>query len=134
MSGSDPHEAAASRSQHSPTLEQRRAALAKAREKVRANQWDVLDPWRFNEQLDQLEVFGELEQRRALLQALEEIVAKDYRGTFPPELSYEDECKDAPLFPFAWISKSRGNSPMYLKFAFHNDRLVVISFHRQRSR
>jgi hypothetical protein len=116
-----------------PTHEERLGWLKRARVLVQENRWDPIDPWRLDRCLRELGVFGDPDTRRALLDALEEIAPGDYRGAFPPDLSYEDGCKDAILCPFAWQSKSRA-CRMYLKFCFFEDRLKIVTFHRQREK
>ncbi len=104
-----------------------------ARVRVEANRWVPVNVWRMNEHLQALGIYGEPDIRRALLDALSEIEPKHYRGEFPPEVSYEPVCKDAPLFAFAWQSESRA-CQMYLKFCFLDDQVFIVSFHQQRER
>lgn len=118
------------RPSYSPTPDQRRELLRAAKEKVLKNEWDPVDPFRLARSLRALGIFGE-DIPKALVRCLEEIQPRDYRGDFPPEASYEDACKGAQLFPFAWNSDSLGKS-MYLKIAIHDERLKVVTFHPQR--
>ena len=116
-----------------PTNEQRLDAIRQAIAKVSTNQWEPVDPWRLDRHLRLLGIYAQSEIVGALLAALAEVQPRDYRGDFPPEESYEDVCKGAPLFAFAWKSLSRG-CPMYLKFALHESRVFIVSFHKQRER
>lgn len=116
-----------------PTKEQRQDALQRATAKIASYDWYAVDMPRLDKSLRALGVYGFNQIREALLSALKEIRPEDYCGSFPPEASYEEQTKDAPLFAFAWKSGAFGR-PMYLKFCFHDDELYIVTFHQQRER
>ena len=62
---------------------------------------------------------------------LEEITPKDYRGTRPPQLSYEKTVIGHELFAFRWWSH-KCNEHMYIKFALKNERFFYVSLHQHR--
>jgi hypothetical protein len=124
---------AAGRKAVEPSPEERQHAINVARQRVLENRWEPVDVWKLDRQLRKLGIYGEPDIRRALLNALGEIEPRDYCGGFPPVISYEETCKDAPLYAFTWESESRGR-PMYLKFALHVGTVVIVSFHEQQQK
>lgn len=63
---------------------------------------------------------------------LEEISPKDYRGTRPPQKSYEKAIAGIELLAFSWWS-SRCAKQMYIKFVLKNERYYYVSLHQSRS-
>ena len=59
---------------------------------------------------------------------LEEISAKDYRGTRPPQKSYEKAIAGLELLAFSWWS-SKYTKQMYIKFVLKNERYYYVSLH-----
>lgn len=70
---------------------------------------------------------GEIHE--VLSEVLHEISPEDYAGTHPPQRSYEKEILDQDLYAFHCWSKHFG-CRVYLKFALNQDRLWLISLHR----
>jgi hypothetical protein len=66
-----------------------------------------------------------------LIDLLVEIKPGHYVGQSLPQRSYEDEIFGSELFAFRWESKRLG-CWIYLKFAFSENRLWLISFHQDR--
>jgi len=64
-----------------------------------------------------------------LSEVLHEISPGEYAGTRPPQRSYEKEILDQDLYAFHGLSKRFG-CRVYLKFALNQDRLWLISLHR----
>ena len=64
---------------------------------------------------------------------LEEILPKNYRGTRPPQKSYEKAVMGSELYAFSWLSLKLGRQ-MYIKFALKNGRYYYVSLHRCRSK
>jgi len=62
---------------------------------------------------------------------MDELSADLYRGTRPPQRSYENAIDGCELYAFAWASQAVG-CDMYLKFALKNEWLWVVSFHEDR--
>ena len=82
--------------------------------------------------LDALELGYSFEEITAILiDLLEEIKPGHYVGQSPPQRSYEDEIFQSELFAFQWQSKRLG-CETYLKFAFKDKRLWLISLHQGR--
>ena len=63
---------------------------------------------------------------------LEEISPKDYRGTRPPQKSYEKAIAGFELLAFSWWSLKFAKQ-MYIKFVLKNERYYYVSLHQSRS-
>ena len=63
---------------------------------------------------------------------LDEISPKDYRGTRPPQKSYEKAIEGLELLAFSWWSPNF-DKPMYIKFVLKNERYYYVSLHQSRS-
>lgn len=63
---------------------------------------------------------------------LEEISPKDYRGTRPPQKSYEKAIAGFELLAFSWWSPKL-EMQMYIKFVLKNERYYYVSLHQSRS-
>jgi hypothetical protein len=63
---------------------------------------------------------------------LEEISPKDYKGTTPPQKSYEKAIAGSELFAFSWWS-TKCAKQMYIKFVLKNERYHYVSLHESRS-
>lgn len=63
---------------------------------------------------------------------LEEISPKDYKGSRPPQKSYEKAIAGSELFAFSWWS-TKCAKQMYIKFVLKNDRYHYVSLHESRS-
>lgn len=63
---------------------------------------------------------------------LEEISPKDYRGSRPPQKSYEKAIAGSELFAFSWWS-TKCAKQMYIKFVLKNERYHYVSLHESRS-
>mgnify|MGYP000949137812 FL=1 len=62
---------------------------------------------------------------------LNELEPGQYRGTRPPQKSYEKTIIGRELYAFSWMSKALGCS-VYFKFALKEKTLWIVSFHRDR--
>jgi hypothetical protein len=69
---------------------------------------------------------------RLIEELLEEISPKDYRGTRPPQKSYEKATAGYELLAFSWWS-AKFAKQMYIKFVLKNERYYYISLHQSRS-
>jgi len=67
-----------------------------------------------------------------ILELLEEITPKDYRGARPPQKSYEKAIVGMELLAFSWWS-NRLSKQVYLKFVLKNERYYYVSLHQSRS-
>ena len=63
---------------------------------------------------------------------LEEIAPKDYRGSRPPQKSYEKAIIGLELLAFSWWSAKYAKQ-MYIKFVLKNERYYYVSLHQSRS-
>jgi hypothetical protein len=63
---------------------------------------------------------------------LEEITPKDYKGTRPPQKSYEKAIAGLELLAFSWWSP-KCTKQMYIKFVLKNERYYYVSLHQSRS-
>ncbi|MBI2742599.1 MAG: hypothetical protein HYX48_01615 [Chlamydiales bacterium] len=63
---------------------------------------------------------------------LEEISPKDYRGSRPPQKSYEKTVAGLELLAFSWWSPKCAKQ-MYIKFVLKNERYYYVSLHQSRS-
>jgi hypothetical protein len=63
---------------------------------------------------------------------LEEITSKDYRGSRPPQKSYEKAIAGLELLAFSWWS-SKCTKQMYIKFVLKDERYYYVSLHQSRS-
>lgn len=63
---------------------------------------------------------------------LEEISPKDYRGSRPPQKSYEKAIAGLELLAFSWWS-SKCIKQMYIKFVLKDERYYYVSLHQSRS-
>jgi hypothetical protein len=62
---------------------------------------------------------------------LTEITPNDYRGSRPPQKSYEKVIAGLELFAFSWWSEKLAKE-MYIKFVLKNERYYYVSLHQSR--
>ena len=62
---------------------------------------------------------------------LDELNTDHYRGTRPPQKSYEDAIKGCELYAFSWESPTL-RCAVYFKFTLQGESLWIVSFHRDR--
>ena len=62
---------------------------------------------------------------------LEELTPKDYRGTRPPQKSYEKAIAGRELLAFNWWS-TKLTKQMYIKFVLKSERYYYVSLHQSR--
>ncbi len=63
---------------------------------------------------------------------LEEISPRDYKGSRPPQKSYEKAIEGLELIAFSWWSPKL-RKQMYIKFVLKNERYYYVSLHQSRS-
>lgn len=68
---------------------------------------------------------------KLIIELLDEIIPKDYKGGRPPQRSYEKTIENQELFAFCWSSKKLGKK-MYLKFALKENRYYYVSLHESK--
>lgn len=66
-----------------------------------------------------------------LPQAIEEIKPTDYKGSRPPQRSYEAPILNCELFAFSWPSGAFGCT-MYFKYALKEKCIWIASLHKDR--
>ncbi|MBI9077158.1 MAG: hypothetical protein JEZ02_17245 [Desulfatibacillum sp.] len=64
---------------------------------------------------------------------LEEVKPRHYAGQRPPASAYASQIRGKELWAFSWKSKIVG-CEVYFKFAFKDDMLWIVSFHKSRPR
>jgi hypothetical protein len=67
-----------------------------------------------------------------IIDLLEEISPKDYKGTRPPQKSYEKTISGLELMAFSWWSPKL-EKKMYVKFVLKNEQYYYVSLHECRS-
>lgn len=82
-------------------------------------------------ELNNLNIGNTNEVWTLILEFLEELSPKDYRGTRPPQRSYEKLIAGIELLAFSWWSPKMGKE-MYIKFALKKERYYYISLHESR--
>lgn len=104
--------------------------IKKAREAVLGNRIAFVDPSVIA--ADALEIGCLVEDiLDVLVEILDEISPSNYIGTRPPQRSYEAKIDGCELFSFKWESTRLG-CEIYLKFAFEDDLMWLVSFHQHR--
>lgn len=112
-----------------PSVKELTGKIRQAREKASGKQWMAADYRKLAAQFDELNCYTEEEQNQALEAALNEVQPGHYTGPRPPGKSHEEACKEAEMFAFAWESRHFA-CPMYVKFAFVQETLFLISLHK----
>ena len=65
---------------------------------------------------------------RMIRECLEELTPKNYKGSRPPQKSYEKAVVGFELLAFSWWSIKFGKQ-MYIKFVLKNERYYYVSLH-----
>jgi len=116
-----------------PTHAELQGKILKARRKIAEGDWLAAEVRKLLPELELLDLWTAEEQTKALEIAVNEIRPEDYVGQRPPQRSYEEACKGAELFAFAWESRHMAKR-LYLKFCLVKDTLYVVSFHEDKGR
>lgn len=83
-------------------------------------------------ELNNLDIGDSNEMWLLIRELLEEISPKDYKGSRPPQKSYEKAIAGSELFAFSWWSPKCAKQ-MYIKFVLKNERYYYVSLHQSRS-
>ena len=83
-------------------------------------------------ELNDLDIEDTNDVWQLIRELLEEISPKDYKGTRPPQKSYEKAIAGSELFAFSWWSPKCAKE-MYIKFVLKNERYHYVSLHQSRS-
>lgn len=106
--------------------------LNEAKEFLKSRQGLFSNPSKVVGELNDLEINDANDVWELIRELLEEISPKDYRGTRPPQKSYEKVVEECELFAFSWRSL-KCNKQMYIKFVLKNERYYYVSLHESRS-
>ena len=83
-------------------------------------------------ELNDLDIGDTNDVWQLIAELLEEISPKDYKGSRPPQKSYEKAIAGSELFAFSWLSPKCAKQ-MYIKFVLKNERYHYVSLHQSRS-
>ena len=83
-------------------------------------------------ELNELDIGDSNDVWQLIRELLEEISPKDYKGSRPPQKSYEKAIAGLELLAFSWWSP-RYAKQMYIKFVLKNERYYYVSLHESRS-
>lgn len=83
-------------------------------------------------ELNDLEIGNTNDVWQLISVLLEEITPADYRGSRPPQKSYEKAIVGLELLAFSWWSRQFAKQ-MYMKFVLKNERYYYVSLHQSRS-
>ncbi len=114
-----------------PTSRECLKKIKAAQEKILQSDWAPAERTKLLANFEELDLWTSEEHTDALQTAIQEVKPEDYAGSYPPLRSYEEACKDAELFAFAWDS-TQFSCRMYLKFCFVRGSLYMLSFHKDR--
>jgi hypothetical protein len=115
-----------------PTDKELFKRINEAKESLKNQQGVFANPSKAVGELYDLGVGNTNEIWQLIRELLEEIPSKDYKGTRPPQTSYEKAVAGHELLAFSWCS-SRLAKKMYLKFVLKNGRYYYVSLHQCRS-
>lgn len=87
------------------------------------------NPSKVVNELCDLDIVDTREVWLLIRELLEEILPKDYRGTRPPQKSYEKAITGFELLAFSWWSPKLAKQ-MYIKFVLKNERYYYVSLHQ----
>jgi hypothetical protein len=82
-------------------------------------------------ELNDLDIADSNDVWKLIRELLDEISPDDYRGSKPPQKSYEKIIADSELLAFSWWSPKL-EKKMYIKFVLKNERYYYVSLHECR--
>ena len=106
--------------------------LKEAKEFLKNRQGVFANPSKAVGELNDLEIGDSNVVWLLIKELLEEISPKDYKGSRPPQKSYEKAIAGLELFAFSWWS-AKCAKQMYIKFVLKDERFYYISLHQSRS-
>jgi hypothetical protein len=83
-------------------------------------------------ELNDLDIGDANDVWQLIRELLEEIAPKDYKGSRPPQKSYEKAITGLELLAFSWWSPKCAKQ-MYIKFVLKDERYHYVSLHQSRS-
>ena len=103
--------------------------IAEAKEFLKNQQGLFANPSKAVGELSDLGIGDANDVWPLIKELLEEISPKNYRGTRPPQKSYEKAIAGLELLAFSWWSP-RFAKQMYIKFVLKNERYYYVSLHQ----
>lgn len=105
--------------------------LNEAKEFLKDRHGLFANPSKAVDELSHLDVGDTNDVWQLIRELLEEISPKDYKGTKPPQKSYEKAILGFELLAFSWWSPKFAKQ-MYIKFVLKNERYYYVSLHQSR--
>jgi len=106
--------------------------LNEAKEFLKNRQGVFANPSKAVGELNDLDIGDANDVWLLIRELLEAISPKDYRGSRPPQKSYEKAVAGLELLAFSWCS-SKCAEQMYIKFVLKDERYYYVSLHQSRS-
>ncbi|MBN9377480.1 MAG: hypothetical protein BGO14_10325 [Chlamydiales bacterium 38-26] len=106
--------------------------LSEAKEFLKKRHGLFANPSKAMGELNDLDIGDSNDVWQLIRELLEEISPKDYKGSRPPQKSYEKAIAGLELLAFSWWS-SKFAKEMYIKFVLKNERYYYVSLHQSRS-
>lgn len=106
--------------------------LDEAKEFLKNRYGVFVNPSKVVGELNDLDIGDTNDIWQLIKELLEEISPKDYKGSRPPQKSYEKAIEGHELLAFSWWSP-RCAKQMYIKFVLKNERYYYVSLHQSRS-
>ncbi len=116
-----------------PTDRELTKRLNEAKESLKNRNGQFANPAKSVGELNDLDIGDTNDVWQLIRELLEEILPKNYKGTRPPQKSYEKSTLGSELFAFSWCSLKLGRQ-MYIKFVLKNGCYYYVSLHRCRSK
>jgi hypothetical protein len=105
--------------------------LSEAKEFLKNRHGLFANPSKAMGELNDLDIIDANDVWQLIRKLLEEISPKDYKGSRPPQKSYEKTILGVELLAFTWWSP-RCAKQMYIKFVLKNERYYYVSLHPSR--
>jgi hypothetical protein len=106
--------------------------LSEAKEFLKNSHGLFANPSKAMGELNDLDIGDANDVWQLIRELLEEISPKDYKGSRPPQKSYEKAIKGLELLAFSWWSLKCAKQ-MYIKFVLKDERYYYVSLHQSRS-
>ena len=105
--------------------------LNEAKESLKNRHGLFANPSKAMGELNDLEIGDANDVWLLIRELLGEITSKDYKGSRPPQKSYEKAIAGFELLAFSWWSP-KCTKQMYIKFVLKNERYYYVSLHQSR--
>lgn len=106
--------------------------LSEAKEFLKNRNGVFANPSKVVGELNDLDIGDTNDIWLLIRELLEEITLKDYKGSRPPQKSYEKAVAGFELLAFSWWS-SKYAKQMYIKFVLKDERYYYVSLHQSHS-